>query len=63
MYRKLNLGYDIKIKSVTTEGNKKILHYEIQTFATKSIRILHVLIENDTSRIVTQHLEKGDILE
>ncbi len=63
MYRKLNLGYDIKIKSLTTEGNKKILHYEIQTFATKSIRRLHVLIENDTARIVPQHLEKGDIFE
>jgi hypothetical protein len=63
MYRKLNLGYDIKLKSLTTEGNKKILHYESQTFATKAIRRLHVLIENDTARIVPQHLEKGDIFE
>ncbi len=63
MYRKLNLGFDIKLKSLTTEGNKKILHYESQTFATKAIRRLHVVIENDTARIVPQHLEKGDIFE
>jgi hypothetical protein len=63
VYRKLNLGYDIKLKSLTSEGNEKILHYESSTFATKGVRRLHVVIEDDTARIVPQHLESGDIFE
>lgn len=63
IYRKLNLGYDIKLKSMTAEGNEKILHYESSTFATKGVKRLHVVIENDTARIVPQHLESGDIFE
>ncbi len=63
IYRKLNLGYDIKLKSMTSEGDRKILHYESITFATKGIRRLHVVIENDTARIVPQNLQVGDIFE
>lgn len=63
IYRKLNLGFEMKLKNMTNEGSEKILHYECQTFATKGIRRMHVVIENDTSRIVPLHLEKGDIFE
>jgi hypothetical protein len=63
IYRKLNLGFDMKLKSITTEEETKILHYECQTFATKSIRRMHVIIENDTARIIPLHLEKGDVFE
>jgi hypothetical protein len=63
IYRKLNLGYDIKLKSMTSEGNVKILHYESSTFATKGVRRLHVVIEDDTARIVPQNLQSGDIFE
>ena len=63
IYRKLNLGYDIKLKNMTSEGDRKILHYESNTFATKGIRRLHVVIENDTARIVPQNLRAGDIFE
>lgn len=63
IYRKLNFGFDMKLKNMTTEGSEKILHYECLTLATKGVRRLHVVIENDTSRIVPLHLEKGDIFE
>jgi hypothetical protein len=63
IYRKLNLGYDIQLKSMTSEGNVKILHYESSTFATKGVRRLHVVIEDDTARIVPQNLQSGDIFE
>lgn len=63
IYRKLNLGYDIKLMSMTSEGDRKILHYESSTFATKGVRRLHVVIENDTARVVPQNLQAGDIFE
>ncbi|MFN6013162.1 MAG: hypothetical protein ACK47F_00550 [Flavobacteriales bacterium] len=63
IYRKLNLGYDIRLKNMTTEGNEKILHYESSTFATRGVRRLHVVVENDTARVVPQDLDSGDIFE
>ncbi len=63
IYRNLDLGFDMKFKNMTTEGNEKILHYEVVINATKLIKRLHVVIENDTARIVPQHLEKADIFE
>ena len=63
IYRNLDLGFDMKFKNMTTEGNEKILHYEVVINATKQIKRLHVVIENDTARIVPQHLERGEIFE
>jgi len=63
MYRSLDLGYDMKLTNMTTEGKEKILHYEIAINATKKVKRLHVVIENDTARIVPQHLERGEIFE
>jgi hypothetical protein len=53
----------MKFKNMTNEGNEKILHYEILMNATKQVKRLHVIIENDTARIVPQHLENGDVFE
>ena len=63
IYRELNLGFDMAFKKMTVEGNEKILHYEVVIHATKQVKRLHVVIENDTARIVPQHLERGDIFE
>jgi hypothetical protein len=63
IYRKLNFGFDMKFKNMTNEGDEKILHYEILMNATKQVKRLHVIIENDTARIVPQHLENGDVFE
>ncbi len=63
IYRNLDLGFDMKLTNMTTEGNEKILHYEIVINATKQVKRLHVVIENDTARIVPQHLERGEIFE
>jgi hypothetical protein len=63
LYRNLDFGYDMKFKNMTTEGNEKILHYEVVINATKKVKRLHVVIENDTARIVPQHLERGEIFE
>jgi hypothetical protein len=63
IYRSLDLGYDMKFKNMTTEGNEKILHYEVIINATKQVKRLHVVIENDTARIIPQHLENRNIFE
>lgn len=63
IYRNLDLGFDMKFKNMTTEGNEKILHYEVVINATKMVKRLHVIIENDTARIVPQHLDRGEIFE
>ena len=63
IYRELNLGFDMAFKKMTNEGNEKILHYEVVINATKQVKRLHVVIENDTARIVPQHLERGEIFE
>jgi hypothetical protein len=63
IYRNLDLGFDMKFKNMTIEGNEKILHYEVVINATKMVKRLHVVIENDTARIVPKHLEKSDIFE
>jgi hypothetical protein len=63
IYRSLNLGFDMKLKNMTTEGSEKILHYEVVINATKMVKRLHIVIENDTARIVPQHLERGEIFE
>jgi hypothetical protein len=63
MYRNLDFGYDMKLTNMTSEGNEKILHYEIIINATKQVKRLHVVIENDTARVVPQHLERGEIFE
>ena len=63
IYRSLDLGFDMKFKNMTTEGNEKILHYEVVINATKQVKRLHVVIENDTARIIPQHLENRNIFE
>ena len=63
IYRNLDLGYTMKLTNMTTEGNEKILHYEIVMNATKQVKRLHVVIENDTARVVPQHLERGEVFE
>lgn len=63
IYRKLNLGFEMRLRNITSEKNEKILHYEIMTYATKSVKRLHVVIENDTARIVPQNLQTGEIFE
>ena len=63
IYRNLDLGHDMKLTNMTSEVNEKILHYEIVINATKQVKRLHVVIENDTARVVPQHLERGEIFE
>jgi hypothetical protein len=63
IYRKLDLGFDMRLKNMTVEGNEKILHYETQIQATKEVKRLHVVIEDDTARIIPENLRSGDIFE
>ncbi len=62
-YRKADLGMDLKLRNMTSEKNEKILHYEMVLNGTKIIKRLHVVIENDTARIVPQNPESGRIFE
>ena len=62
-YRKADLGMDLKLRNMTSEGNEKILHYELVVNATKIIKRLHVVIEKDTARVVPQDPESGRIFE
>jgi hypothetical protein len=62
-YRKADLGMEMKLKNMTSEGNEKILHYELVVNATKIIKRLHAVIEKDTARVVPQDPESGRIFE
>ena len=62
-YRKADLGMDLKLRNMTSEGNEKILHYELVVNATTIIKRLHVVIEKDTARVVPQDPESGRIFE
>ncbi len=61
-YRKMDFGYDIRLRSTTVNPDSSItLNYESYKIATKGILRIHVNIEGDTVRLVTGDLSKGNI--
>lgn len=60
---KLDLGYDLKLTGMSDSSDCKILSYSCQIDATKVIKRLVVVIENDTARIVPSNLAKGHIFQ
>lgn len=63
LYNKLNYGYPMKLLNRSMEGNKQVLHYEVSIQATTIIKRLHVVIEQDTARIVPSNLERGELFQ
>ena len=59
----LNLGFDLKLTGMKDLNGSKIMSYVCQINATKKIKRLIVIIENDTARIVPSNLEKGEIFQ
>jgi hypothetical protein len=62
-YRNLDLRMEMKLLSVTQEPPYQILHYECIDKATKIIRRLPVIIENDTARVAPPFPDKATLFE
>lgn len=62
-YRNLDLRMEMKLLSITQEPPYQILHYECIDKATKIIRRLPVIIENDTARVAPPFPNKGTVFE
>lgn len=63
-YRDLDMGMYISLQSVTEEKNGLIImHYETIEKATKVMRRLPVVIEEDTARIAPPFPNKGTVFE
>lgn len=62
-YRNLDLRMEMKLLSVTQEPPYQILHYECIDKATKIIRRLPVIIENDTARVAPPFPSEGTIFQ
>jgi hypothetical protein len=62
-YRNLDLRMEMKLLSITEEPPFQILHYECIDKATKIIRRLPVVIENDTARVAPPFPNKGTLFE
>ena len=60
---KLNLGFKLKLTGMTNSGDIKVLSYTCTINATKITKRLHVVIENDTARIVPSDLVNGEIFQ
>ena len=58
---KLDLGFELKLTGMKDSSDCKILSYSCQIDATKVIKRLVVVIENDTARIVPSNLKNGKI--
>lgn len=63
LLKELEWGFTMKLKSKTDEAGFILLNYESQLVATKHIRRLRVIIENDTAKIYPSKLNEGDIFE
>lgn len=62
-YRNLDLRMEMKLLSVTQEPPYQILHYECIDKATKIIRRLPVIIENDTARVAPPYPDNATLFE
>lgn len=62
-YRNLDMGKEIKLKSITTENDTLIMNYEAIYRATKEMIRLPVIIENDTAKICPTHPCKGSLYD
>ncbi|MDP4798314.1 MAG: hypothetical protein NWR50_05555 [Crocinitomicaceae bacterium] len=62
-YKNLDYGYDMELSGLRQEGNFKLLTYTCRINATKVIKQLRVVIEDDTARIVPFNPELDLIFE
>ncbi len=62
-YKNLNYGYDMELSGLRQDGDSKLLTYTCIISATKVIKQLRVVIENDTARIVPLNPQLGEIFE
>jgi hypothetical protein len=62
-YRKLEYGFDIDLSGLRHEGEFDILTYTCFINATKVVKQLRVVVQNDTARIVPLNPEKGIVFE
>jgi hypothetical protein len=60
---KLNLGFKLKLTGMKNTAGFKLLSYTGTIDATKVTKRLHVVIENDTARIVPSDLVNGEIFQ
>jgi hypothetical protein len=57
LYKKMNFGYTIKLKSKNDLDNGSImLNYETIITATKGMLRMNVMVENDTTKIILQSI-------
>lgn len=62
-YKNLDYGYDMELSGLRQEGNFKLLTYTCSINATKIIKQLRVVLEDDTAKIVPSHPKLGLIFE
>lgn len=62
-YKNLDMGKEIKLKSITEEGDVHIMNYESINQATKVMVRLPVIIENDTAKIIPSNPCGGSLYE
>lgn len=55
-YSTCNFGYEIKLKSMNTEGRYKILSYNARINATNTVVRMKTVVENDTAKVVLDNL-------
>lgn len=62
-YQNLDMGQKIKLKSITQANDTLIMNYEADFQATKVVRRLRVIIENDTAKIAPKKPCSGSLYE
>jgi len=60
-YQSLDLRMEMRLLSATSEDSLILLHYECIDKATKTVRRLPLIIENDSVKIHLQQLIKGTL--
>jgi hypothetical protein len=55
----LQFGYDMKLSGSRKDGNKYTINYVCQINQTKVVKVLDVIVENDTARVVPNNLKAG----
>lgn len=62
-YQKLDMRMEMKLLNVTDEDSLFVMHYECIDKATKVIRRLPVVVENDTVKLKPSRIEEGTLFQ
>lgn len=61
LYKKMNLGYEIKLKSKNDNKDGSVtLNYDTFIIATKSVLRMNVIVENDSTKLIIGSLNQNN---